>query len=51
MTARSVAIFLDRTVSFHVQDGQLPMKIRGQWHPVEVCDFNRGRGPPQKSDW
>jgi hypothetical protein len=50
-TTSSVVIFLDNTVSFHVQDGHSRMKIRGRWHPIEVYDFNRGRGPPEKSDW
>jgi len=39
----SVVIFLDREVFFQTQDGQLKIEVRGQWHPVEVYDFNRGR--------
>jgi len=38
-------------VSFHVQGSQLRVKVRGRWHPIGVYDFNRGRGPPEKSDW
>ena len=42
-TTSSVVIFLDREVSFQAQDGQLKMKVRGQWHPVEVYDFEGDR--------
>jgi len=42
-TTSSVVIFLDRTASFHAQDGQLWMKIRGCWHPIDEYDLNRGQ--------
>jgi len=50
-TTSSVVIFLNRTVSFHVQEGQMQAKVRGRWLPVSIYDFERGRKRPEESDW
>jgi len=50
-TGKAASSVVGRTVSFHVQDGQLQMKIRGRRHPVGVYDFDRGRSRPEVSDW
>ncbi|KAF8416305.1 hypothetical protein EV426DRAFT_432378 [Tirmania nivea] len=42
-TTSSVVVFLNLPVSFHVQGGQMGMKVRGRCLPVEVYDFERGR--------
>jgi len=50
-TTSSVVIFLNRVISFHVQEGQMQAKVRGRWLPVSVYDFERGRKRPEESDW
>jgi len=49
-TTSSVVIFLNRIVSFHVQEGQMQAKVRGRWLPMSIYDFERGRKRPG-SDW
>jgi len=38
----SVVIFLNRIVSFHVQESQMQVQVRGRWLPVSVYNFERG---------
>ncbi|KAF8415347.1 hypothetical protein EV426DRAFT_665610 [Tirmania nivea] len=49
-TTSSVVVFLNNLVSFHVQGGQLGMKVRGRCLPVEVYDFERGRKRSEVTD-
>ena len=50
-TTSSVVIFLNRIVSFHVQEGQMQAKVRGRWLSVSIYDFERWRKRPEESDW
>jgi len=49
-TTSSVVVFLNNPVSFHVQGGQMGMKVRGHCLPVEVYDFERGRKRSEVTD-
>jgi len=46
-----VVIFLNRIITFHVQEGQMQAKAWGRWLPVAIYDFERGRKRPVESDW
>jgi len=50
-TTSSVVTFLNRVISFHVQEGQMQAKVRGRSLPVSIYDFERGRKRPEESDW
>jgi len=50
-TTSSVVTFLNQTISFHVQEGQMKAKIRRRWPPVSIYNFERGRKQPERSDW
>ena len=48
-TTSSVVVFLNSPVSFIVQGGQMKMKVRGRWLPVEAYNFERGKQRPEVS--
>ena len=51
-TTSSVVIFLNVPISFHVQEGQTGLKVRGRWLPTSAYDSDRGRKRPElRSDW
>jgi len=49
-TTSSVGIFLNRIMSFHVQQGQIQAKVRERWLSVSVYDVERGRRRLEESE-
>ena len=43
--------FLNDPISFHVQESQTGLKVRGRWLPTSAYDFDKGRKRPELRIW